>query len=263
VIKKPVMKIKLFILNLLILNTTFVLLNCKKEDAPCKDEKAADAEFKVFHNVLCYFESWWPGKNNLFENDTFLPGGYTFSLTDKSFKKCYWKIGYDTTIREGDNLFLVFDKPFGSIEITCMVEKDVNSKCFSSADSRCDTVTKTIFIIDYEDAFYIGKFSGYVESNPDSVINIEIIHFPNKRPRYRINNFFQGCIDSSSDFDFRHSTYEFYSWLRPYPCMYPRRAHGILAKNKKDLIIDFYTDTLGSNNEWITTRDKFIGRKIK
>ncbi|MEA3495223.1 MAG: hypothetical protein U9R42_04225 [Bacteroidota bacterium] len=256
------MKLK-YLLTILTISSFSLLFfsSCDDEDDPCNNAKVANAEFKAYDLAGFKFESW-NYETRMIECDTFFTSGITFNTVDKVIKKCTWKVGFDPRIFEGDNLFLVFDKPYGPVKITCMVEKDILEDCFSSKNSRYDTFTKQIVIIDYKDAPYVGNFRGYVESKPDSIFEIKIDSLYKNGSRFRIYNFFNYCSDTIIDFQFEHSYNEFYFWIPPYPCMHPIRAHGVMSKDKINLTIEFYIEEWVSGNNWIISHDKFIGKKI-
>jgi hypothetical protein len=113
-------------------------------------------------------------RSNIENTDTIIYYQRVFASPKFKNAKAYrWKVGAETTYRTDSLLNVSFDYPFGHIDITLIVEYDVDSACHINL-TGFDTIRKSIFLVDQDDMPMYGKYRGYKEESPNELIDIEL-----------------------------------------------------------------------------------------
>jgi hypothetical protein len=185
------MKLKLFTLATLgILGLT----TCETEKAPdpCAAMKPVSADFDLYDGTV--------------KTDTFiLPVKVTFKAKDSTAQSYEWSFPNGTNTSDKNKFFLTFHNDIGKIDVQLIIKNKPQIACFPK-DDGIDTVTKSMFFIDFYDTEklpYIGTFVGYEDVNPTHKFEIIIKDFgylpiePEPQKNYwtgvRIFNLPEGC----------------------------------------------------------------------
>jgi hypothetical protein len=131
--------------SLALLLALTLLTGCKKEPvSPCLDGSSkTTAAFKTMDFI---FGGSRGAPYKSFEADTFLvPKNILFEATDSTNTTYSWKIGTDQRTFTKKKFELLFDKAFGTIDVTLTATRSDDNRC-SSSDLGRDSVSKKIYL---------------------------------------------------------------------------------------------------------------------
>lgn len=226
------------------------LTHCKSpEPNPCLNAQPTTAAF----NMGIYFKGGsgeW-AIDTLIDSDTLLYKKFiTFVAEDSLMDSYEWHIGNDPRVFTEQSVTLFFDYTEDSLKVELIAKKQPKTNCFPN-DVGIDTLVRYLTIIDQKDNPIIGKYTGYLASDPTTEMEVEVI-FDRDLYGYQINNINKGCFpvenyQSGIDVIEHVSTYKaiyFAENLHPgdyaYPnaCMDPR-GWAVLDSDNKTITISF------------------------
>lgn len=167
------------------LSILFVLQSCKCDDPsdpkcknydPCFEVQEPTADFDMYLILCC--EGRGSGGNTIpsliYDGDK-VPYFTTFRAEPKyknalSYK---WQVGLEAEYRTTENLTVNFEYPWGEVDITLIVEYEIDEQCHKTRVTS-DTITKTINLVYTGQMPLWGKFRGYMEDNPSHLFDIEL-----------------------------------------------------------------------------------------
>lgn len=148
--------------------------NCKNFD-PCYEVQEPTADFDMSVGLCCELGGGNKTvKSYVFDDDKLYFYGNVFLEAKYDDATSYkWKIGFESEYREGKEVTVFFDYPWGKVDITLMVEYEVNDECHLNKTGT-DTLKKSIELVTREDLPFWGTFRGYKEGAPDELMDIEM-----------------------------------------------------------------------------------------
>ncbi|MFT4754454.1 MAG: hypothetical protein ACI9GM_000053 [Salibacteraceae bacterium] len=171
------MNIKKYTSLLLISCALLLIQSCKCDDPsdpscpnfdPCLCVNEDFANFKMEERIMMFGRGEYVETVNTVEGNTIY-----FSILDENVDSVHWKIGTDPKIREGNNIDLFFDSPFGDIEIRCISYKKSVASCLGE-NAIIDTIYKTLHVHNWWDVPYLGDFEGSSNAEPGIIFNTTI-----------------------------------------------------------------------------------------
>jgi len=261
----------------------FSLEGCGDEPNPCKEKKPFTADFGIYQSLgdSLYIIDTVLLVDPAFRERTLNSSEAIVFKASGDYDTYEWKIGDDPRIFTQKQFALNFDRAaLGEIKVTLTATGKAVTSCFADDDGR-DTQVQSFRILRGEDfsLSILGKFEGYVTSNPSRKFTFEIRDFglppinwdPNNHYYIRTHNFPEGCSESLpfalDRFSYginQFSFSEFYM-LRPGTspdCVEPERiidAYGKVSTNGNIKI--FYRFTASGSN--LVKRNAFIGKRLK
>lgn len=165
------MKKSLVFLSLAALTTVLIWAgSCDPETEPpvdpCLSKQPYTGNFQILENV----------GDSLVETDTALQYGYiTFKAPD-DYDTYDWTIGTDPRSFTEKEVRLLFTEAEGRVDITLKSTK-TQDPCFPDDPTEL-TITKSVYVVQWQYAPIIGKYAGYFESTPLVKDTIEIKYIP-------------------------------------------------------------------------------------
>jgi hypothetical protein len=137
----------------------------------------------------------WKQFNGLFEYDKTLR--ISFKCKNKNANSVKWFIGNNKMI-EGKDTYLEFDtSQFGMYKVMMVINYDKNTACFPK-ETGVDTAIRYLYLQKDTKPVYATVFSGYLESTPNEIFDVEIKYLPCKLKTEGTN--FSLCESDSSYF---------------------------------------------------------------
>ena len=134
---------------------------CENYDS-CYGEKPVTADFQIKQ-----FSLFLPHQFD--ENEGIVFGRARLKFVPKEGGAKYtWKLGRET-ITDSSFYREFYKTPYGEYQVTLMVEKEPNKRCFPNDDGK-DTLTKTFRLVSGCDLNSSGIFKGLFEGEKDSSI---------------------------------------------------------------------------------------------
>jgi hypothetical protein len=257
---------------LLLVLIPFLNSCCKK----CQDSSNPDCENydPCFRKVSADFKMMLPVEPQgdevyFFECDTVHPRSEVIFVAQDSSDVTYeWKIGTDPTIFKTRKVVLQFDNP-AVLDVKLIVRK--KDPC-GAVNTFADTLTRRLVVSNTNfDAFFVGKYKGYLESKPSDVFTIAILKAPSGLHEgfSYINGLQRGCenrdvparsggllsFGAYRDFVVGNSTDYKGDTFGPCKDLY---GWGKLAKDDSSLEIKFKFYDITINK---IVSDKFVGKK--
>lgn len=154
-----------------LIGLSFLLLQSCKCDDPsdpnCPNYDPCRGQVSNFANFYMEEGLFYNGEGEFFRTDTTLENNNVrFTIFDQNVDSVKWFIGADPNIRKGKSINITFDEPYGEIKITAIVYKEKAASCISGEDG-IDTLTKSVFVLDWWRAPYFGTFTGKSSENPE------------------------------------------------------------------------------------------------
>lgn len=147
------------------------------------------AEFSIRENV----------SDSLFVADTVLNyNTIVFTAADnRKYKSYKWTVGNEERTFEQPSFSLRFMEPIGRVDVTLVVTYEPDLENFPN-DTGTDTLTKSLYVMDWRNSLTIGKYVGYNLSNPKDVFEVEISREldVDNFPKYEVKNINKGCVPS-------------------------------------------------------------------
>lgn len=144
------------------------------------------AEFTIYENV----------SDSLFVTDTVVNNNTILfkAAGNKKYKSYKWQVGDDEKTFDQPSFSLRFLQPVGKVDVKLIVTYDPDLKNLPN-DPGTDTLTKSLFVMDWRHSFTIGKYIGYNVSDPDDVFEVEISRGfdADGFPVYDLRNINKGC----------------------------------------------------------------------
>lgn len=165
------MKKSLVFLSLAALTTVLIWAgSCDPETEPpidpCLSKQPYTGNFQILENV----------GDSLVETDTALQYNYiTFKAPD-DYDSYEWIIGTDPRSFTEKEVRLLFTQAEGRVDITLKSTK-TQDPCFPDDPTEL-TITKSVYVVQWQYAPIIGKYAGYFESTPFVKDTIEIKYIP-------------------------------------------------------------------------------------
>lgn len=143
--------------------------DCKNYN-PCIDVQEPTADFEMSVGLCCELgggnktvKSYVYDEDKIyFYKHIFFKPKYDQAISYK------WKVGFESEYREEKEITVFFDYPWGEVDITLIVEYEINDECHKNKTGT-DTLTKTIELVTRKDLPFWGTYSGYKEEAPNEI----------------------------------------------------------------------------------------------
>ncbi|MDL5048739.1 hypothetical protein QQ054_22255 [Oscillatoria amoena NRMC-F 0135] len=151
---------------------------------PCKLKTPYTGDFRIYENV----------GDSLVETDTALRYGYVTFKAPGNYTTYSWTIGHDPRTFTEKEVTLLFTLAEGKVDITLRSTK-ARDACFPD-DPLEMTVTKSVYIINWEYAPIIGRYAGHFASTPLAMDTVEIKYLTSydEFGGFRLININKGCM---------------------------------------------------------------------
>ncbi len=157
----------------------------------CKCDDPSDPNCPNYDPCLCVTEDFadfemeealfYNGEGGYYQTDTTLENNNVrLTVYDQSVDSVKWIIGADPTLRTGKSINLSFDEAYGEIPVTVIAYKNLAANCLGE-NFGTDTITKSIYVLEWWRAPYFGTFSGTTSEDPDTPFFTEIDTISNYR----------------------------------------------------------------------------------
>lgn len=171
-----------------------------------------------------------------------------------------WTVGTDQRVFTEPSFTLYFGVT-GTIDIKLKVYKDEDPNCPDNV-VRVDSVVKKLTIVSNSIRYYLGKFRGYNEDNPNHLFDIELL-YDSTWLRHEIRNLPEGCHLEDSRFapaTFYPFRTRFYMDMnRNQPSCDRPKGWGYIDDSRNKIIIEYY---LKDFDNQVLVPHKFIGTRL-
>lgn len=231
--------------------------NCPAKNDPCIGLSERIGDFKILAGIRHLtgteyvpppFSGGGEYTNWVFGADTVL-GPFVYLQATDGYDSVKWNLEGENTYRYGSDLGIDFGNFEGTLQVTMIGYRTVNSECFPS-EKPIDTLTKPIVFYPIDSSLFFGKWRGSFDDRPQDSFDIEITRV---RGHDYILNFPQDSYKSESNkygLEYRHfwpddnSPSSFY-----YPDKYNRSFQEAYFKG----------EVIGKDSLIIIGRYKYIG----
>lgn len=171
------MKIRKYTLLSLVACAMLFIQSCKCDDPSdpsCPNFDPCLCVNKDFANFKMEEALFYNGEGAFYQTDTTLENNNVrLTIYDQTVDSVKWIIGADPNIRKGKSINLTFEEAFGEIPITTIAYKQKAADCLGE-EAGIDTLTKSIYVLEWWKAPYFGKFSGTTSEDPNKEFITEI-----------------------------------------------------------------------------------------